>query len=57
MADETSKASATPKTLTAAEQRKAAIQKYYDATTQEAKADVVKEFPELASVFSAANHS
>ena len=40
-----------------AETRKKAIQAYYDATTKEARAEVVKQYPFLAEVFSAVNHS
>lgn len=43
--------------LTEAETRKLAVQAYYDAETREAKAAVVKQYPILATIFSAANHN
>lgn len=42
---------------TAEEVRKKAIQAYYDAVSKEEKAAVVKQYPFLSEVFSAANHS
>lgn len=57
MADkENSTTEASPK-LTAEQERKVAIQAYHDAETREAKAAVVKQYPILAKIYSAANHS
>jgi len=36
--------------------RKAAIQAYYDATDRKSKGEIVKKYPFLAEIFSAANH-
>lgn len=45
------------KTLTDAEIRTAAIKAYHDATTREAKALVVKQYPVLEGIYSAGNHN
>lgn len=37
--------------------RKKAIQAYHDAATREAKAEVVKQYPFLAEIYSQGNHS
>lgn len=37
--------------------REQAIRAYHDAPTREAKAEVVRQNPELAQIYSAANHS
>lgn len=42
--------------LAVAQERKAAIQAYHDATTREAKAAVVKQYPFLNTIYSGANH-
>ena len=36
--------------------RKAAIQAYYDATDRKSKGEVVKKYPFLADIFSSGNH-
>ncbi len=46
-----------PKQKTEAELRKEGIQEYHNAKTREERADVVRKFPFLASIYSSLNHA
>lgn len=57
MAEEIQKSNPAQETADKASRRKAAIKAYHDAETKEAKKAAVKQYPELAEIYSSINHS